>query len=102
MMWLPQQEMQCVLWLTEFKSITRVHRRVRTEWNAVTDLAYRLIRIVIFYHENLRLLASSDTKVPISFKVLSHWWINLYVGRSAFHSVRRRCCPRVTDLNSVN
>ncbi|PRD18371.1 UNVERIFIED_CONTAM: hypothetical protein NCL1_60814 [Trichonephila clavipes] len=25
--------MQCVLKLTEFKSVTRVQRRVRTEWN---------------------------------------------------------------------
>ncbi|GFW53751.1 hypothetical protein TNCV_3938451 [Trichonephila clavipes] len=25
--------MQCELWLTEFKSVTRVQRRVRIEWN---------------------------------------------------------------------
>ncbi|GFW47789.1 uncharacterized protein TNCV_2829771 [Trichonephila clavipes] len=33
-MWTPQEKMQCVLWLTEFKSVTRVQRHVRTEWNA--------------------------------------------------------------------
>ncbi|GFW82511.1 hypothetical protein TNCV_1794041 [Trichonephila clavipes] len=33
-MWMPQQKVQCVLWLTEFKSVTLLFRRVRTEWNA--------------------------------------------------------------------
>ncbi|GFU11945.1 uncharacterized protein TNCV_1484101 [Trichonephila clavipes] len=32
-MWMPLQKVQCVLWLTEFKSVTRVQPRVRTEWN---------------------------------------------------------------------
>ncbi|GFV25115.1 uncharacterized protein TNCV_591811 [Trichonephila clavipes] len=32
-MWMPQQKVQCVLWLTKFKSVTRVLRRIRTEWN---------------------------------------------------------------------
>ncbi|GFT90684.1 uncharacterized protein TNCV_4074661 [Trichonephila clavipes] len=32
-MWTPEQKMQCVLWLTEFKSVTRVQRCVQTEWN---------------------------------------------------------------------
>ncbi|GFV76105.1 uncharacterized protein TNCV_4671941 [Trichonephila clavipes] len=31
--WTPQQKVQCVLWLTEFKSVTHVQRRVRTKWN---------------------------------------------------------------------
>ncbi|GFX16888.1 uncharacterized protein TNCV_2518661 [Trichonephila clavipes] len=31
--WTPQQKVQCVLWLAEFKSVTRVQRRVRTKWN---------------------------------------------------------------------
>ncbi|KAJ4430212.1 hypothetical protein ANN_22423 [Periplaneta americana] len=29
-MWTPQQKVQCVLWLAEEKSVTRVQRRVRT------------------------------------------------------------------------
>ncbi|GFX96181.1 hypothetical protein TNCV_2290691 [Trichonephila clavipes] len=33
-MWTPQQKVQCVLWLKKFNSVTRVQRRVRTEWNA--------------------------------------------------------------------
>ncbi|GFT93423.1 hypothetical protein TNCV_337811 [Trichonephila clavipes] len=47
--------MQCVLWLTEFKSITRVQCRIRTEWNVVTGLPTKLIRTPakcsVFYHE---------------------------------------------------
>ncbi|GFX07546.1 uncharacterized protein TNCV_5092571 [Trichonephila clavipes] len=31
--WTQQQKVQCVLCLTEFKPITRVQRRVQTEWN---------------------------------------------------------------------
>ncbi|GFV51902.1 uncharacterized protein TNCV_1322551 [Trichonephila clavipes] len=30
----PQQKAQCVLWLSEFRSVSRVLRRIRTEWNA--------------------------------------------------------------------
>ncbi|GFX54786.1 hypothetical protein TNCV_2556721 [Trichonephila clavipes] len=36
-MWTPQQKVQGVLWLTEFKSVTRVQRRFQTEWNIATD-----------------------------------------------------------------
>ncbi|GFV33484.1 hypothetical protein TNCV_318101 [Trichonephila clavipes] len=43
-----------------------------------------------------------ETKVPVSIKVLSHWWIDFDVGGSTFYSVRTRRCTRVTDLNSVN
>ncbi|PRD30309.1 UNVERIFIED_CONTAM: hypothetical protein NCL1_26796 [Trichonephila clavipes] len=43
-MWTLQQKMQCFLWLTEFKSVTRVQRRVRTEWTVVTGLPNRLTR----------------------------------------------------------
>ncbi|GFW21076.1 uncharacterized protein TNCV_2703161 [Trichonephila clavipes] len=32
-MWMPQQKVQRVLWLTEFKSVTFVQRRFRTQWN---------------------------------------------------------------------
>ncbi|GFX27472.1 uncharacterized protein TNCV_4995281 [Trichonephila clavipes] len=39
-----QQKVQCVLWLTKFKSATRVQQRVRTEWNVVAGLPNRLIR----------------------------------------------------------
>ncbi|GFU69526.1 uncharacterized protein TNCV_1350861 [Trichonephila clavipes] len=35
--------MQCVLWLTEFKSVTHVQRRVRTKWN-VSPLTSKSIR----------------------------------------------------------
>ncbi|KAJ4443123.1 hypothetical protein ANN_04773 [Periplaneta americana] len=31
-MWTPQQKVQCVLWLSEEKSVTRVQRRVRRTW----------------------------------------------------------------------
>ncbi|GFX86752.1 uncharacterized protein TNCV_1409491 [Trichonephila clavipes] len=73
----PQQKMQCVLWLTEFDlnsinqnthCITRVQRRVRTEWNVVSGLPNRLIRTPtkrithtinsVFYHENLRIFTN--------------------------------------------
>ncbi|GFT99571.1 DUF4817 domain-containing protein [Trichonephila clavipes] len=40
-MWTPQQKVQCVLWLTEFNSVTRIQRRFRTEWNVVTSLPNR-------------------------------------------------------------
>ncbi|GFV36894.1 uncharacterized protein TNCV_4766921 [Trichonephila clavipes] len=43
-MWKPQQMMQCVLWLTENKSVTRLQRRVRAEWNVATILPNRRIR----------------------------------------------------------
>ncbi|GFT31829.1 uncharacterized protein TNCV_2035601 [Trichonephila clavipes] len=42
--WTPLQKVQCVLWLTEFKSFTRKLRRVRAEWNVVTGLFNRLTR----------------------------------------------------------
>ncbi|GFX18096.1 uncharacterized protein TNCV_1577751 [Trichonephila clavipes] len=42
-MWPPQQKVQCVLWLTGFKSVKRVQRHVRTEWNVVTGLPNKLI-----------------------------------------------------------
>jgi hypothetical protein len=32
-MWTPQCKVQCVLWLAELKSVTRVQRRARREWN---------------------------------------------------------------------
>ena len=32
-MWAPQQKGQCVLWLAEEKSVTRVQRHVRRTWN---------------------------------------------------------------------
>ncbi|GFV81438.1 uncharacterized protein TNCV_51621 [Trichonephila clavipes] len=32
-MWTPQEKLQCILWLTEFKSVPCVQRRVRTQWN---------------------------------------------------------------------
>ncbi|GFV64798.1 DUF4817 domain-containing protein [Trichonephila clavipes] len=32
-MWKPQQKVHCVLWLTEFKSVTRVQRYLRRERN---------------------------------------------------------------------
>ncbi|GFW51895.1 hypothetical protein TNCV_1188261 [Trichonephila clavipes] len=41
---LDQQKLQNVLWLTEFKSATRVQRSIRTEWNVVAELSNRLIR----------------------------------------------------------
>ncbi|GFS79102.1 uncharacterized protein TNCV_4408271 [Trichonephila clavipes] len=40
-------------------------------------------------------LPVSDTKVPVSFKALSHWWMDFGVGGSTFHSVRTRCCTPV-------
>ncbi|GFV99204.1 uncharacterized protein TNCV_1511771 [Trichonephila clavipes] len=43
-MWTPQQKVQCVLWLKEFKFFMRLQRRVRTEWNVVTGLPNRLVR----------------------------------------------------------
>ncbi|GFX38940.1 uncharacterized protein TNCV_747191 [Trichonephila clavipes] len=43
-LWTQQQKVQCVLWLTEFKSLTCVQRRFRTEYNVVTGLPNRLIR----------------------------------------------------------
>ncbi|GFT25153.1 uncharacterized protein TNCV_180411 [Trichonephila clavipes] len=46
-MWTPEQKVQCVLWLTEFKSVTRVQQCVRTEWNVVTGLPNRLTRTPI-------------------------------------------------------
>ncbi|GFV32147.1 uncharacterized protein TNCV_1674361 [Trichonephila clavipes] len=83
-MWPPQQKVQCMLWLTEFKSVTRVQRRIRTEWNVVTGLPNRLTR--------------APTKgITHTIKILSPWWIDLDVGGSAFHSVRTRRCTRVTD-----
>ncbi|GFX64898.1 uncharacterized protein TNCV_450361 [Trichonephila clavipes] len=42
-MWTLQQKVQCVLWLTEFKSDTQVQLRVRKERNIVTGLPNRLI-----------------------------------------------------------
>ncbi|GFX43638.1 hypothetical protein TNCV_510871 [Trichonephila clavipes] len=47
------------------------------------------------------MLASLDTKVLVSFKVLSHWRIDYDIEGSTFQSIRTRCCTRVTDLNSV-
>ncbi|GFS76474.1 hypothetical protein TNCV_1620971 [Trichonephila clavipes] len=38
-MWMPEQKVQCVLWITEFKSVTRVHRRVRTKRKKEESLA---------------------------------------------------------------
>ncbi|KAJ4444489.1 hypothetical protein ANN_06281 [Periplaneta americana] len=32
-MWTPQQKVQCVLWLAEEKSVTRVQHSVRRTWN---------------------------------------------------------------------
>jgi hypothetical protein len=32
-MWTPQRKVQCVLWLAELKSVTRVQRRATKEWN---------------------------------------------------------------------
>ncbi|PSN31538.1 hypothetical protein C0J52_28476, partial [Blattella germanica] len=32
-MWTPQQKVKCVLWLAELKSVTRVRRRFRLEFN---------------------------------------------------------------------
>ena len=32
-MWTPQRRVRCVLWLAELKSVTRVQRRARREWN---------------------------------------------------------------------
>ncbi|GFT37153.1 hypothetical protein TNCV_1126291 [Trichonephila clavipes] len=32
-MWMPQQKVQCLLRFKKFKSVTRVQRRVLTEWN---------------------------------------------------------------------
>ncbi|GFX81130.1 uncharacterized protein TNCV_1911221 [Trichonephila clavipes] len=43
-MWMPQHKGQCILWLTEFESVSRVQRRVRMELNVVTGLPNRLIR----------------------------------------------------------
>jgi hypothetical protein len=31
-MWTPQRTVQCVLWLAELKSVSRVQRRARREW----------------------------------------------------------------------
>ncbi|GFU87864.1 uncharacterized protein TNCV_964201 [Trichonephila clavipes] len=39
-----QKKVQCILWLKEFKSVTRVQRSFRSEWNIVTGLLNRLIR----------------------------------------------------------
>ncbi|PSN41739.1 hypothetical protein C0J52_16924 [Blattella germanica] len=32
-MWTEQQNVQCVLWFAELKSVTSVQRRIRREWN---------------------------------------------------------------------
>ena len=32
-MWTPKRTVQCMLWLAELRSITRVQRRARREWN---------------------------------------------------------------------
>ncbi|PRD25329.1 UNVERIFIED_CONTAM: hypothetical protein NCL1_41243 [Trichonephila clavipes] len=47
-------------------------------------------------------LPVSDTKVPVSFKVIFDWWMDFDVRGSTFHSVRTRPCTHMTDLNSVN
>ncbi|PRD23483.1 UNVERIFIED_CONTAM: hypothetical protein NCL1_46215 [Trichonephila clavipes] len=41
-------------------------------------------------------------KLTVSFKVLSHWWLDFDVAGSTFRSVRTQRCSHVTDLNSVN
>ncbi|GFT58636.1 MARVEL domain-containing protein [Trichonephila clavipes] len=38
-MWTPQQKVQYVLWLTEFKSVTRVQLHVRTKWNVDSPIS---------------------------------------------------------------
>ncbi|GFW17631.1 DUF4817 domain-containing protein [Trichonephila clavipes] len=43
-MWTPHQKVQCVLWLTEFKSVTRVQRRVRTKWNVGSPLSKSILQ----------------------------------------------------------
>ncbi|GFW42145.1 uncharacterized protein TNCV_1206011 [Trichonephila clavipes] len=43
-MWTLQQKVQCALWLSEFKSVTRVQRRVLTGWNDVIGLPNSLTR----------------------------------------------------------
>ncbi|GFX10752.1 hypothetical protein TNCV_3928921 [Trichonephila clavipes] len=65
-MWMPQQ-IWCLAWLTEFKSVTIVQRRVRAERNIVTGLPNRLLRTPtkrithminsVCYHKNLMILA---------------------------------------------
>jgi len=35
-MWTPQHKLQCMLWSAELKSVTRVQRRARKEWNVDT------------------------------------------------------------------
>ncbi|PRD17729.1 UNVERIFIED_CONTAM: hypothetical protein NCL1_63452 [Trichonephila clavipes] len=104
--------MQCVLWLTKFKSVTRVHRRVRTEWNVVTGLPNSLIRTLtkgithtvnsVFYHYNLMILASLRYQSSRFHYSYSPFVIDFDVGGSTFYSVRTRRCTRGTYLNSAN
>ncbi|GFW08518.1 hypothetical protein TNCV_2775401 [Trichonephila clavipes] len=75
-MWTQHQKVQSVLWLTEFKSVTRVQRRVRTEWNVKIKISKTSnIKIYPPMGKNFKEdgnLGMSDCQVFLSFRDRIH------------------------------
>ncbi|GFU69931.1 hypothetical protein TNCV_3348561 [Trichonephila clavipes] len=84
---MPQEKVQCVHWLTEFKSVTRAQRRVRTEWNADPPTSKSIHQ----WDKNFKGDGNFGVLInPLGKPVMT------------FHSVRTRRYTGVTDLNSAN
>ncbi|GFT42388.1 hypothetical protein TNCV_1786721 [Trichonephila clavipes] len=96
--------------VTESKSVTRVHRCVRTEWNIdpptsksipqrdktlkdTGTLVYKKLASILKFSSVLIVCVVHFVEVLISL---------LGKPLTTFYSVRARHCTRVTDLNALN
>ncbi|GFW12108.1 hypothetical protein TNCV_4531731 [Trichonephila clavipes] len=66
-MWTPQQKVQCVLWLTELKQVTRVPRSVRTEWSVDPPTSKSILQWKRTLKEMLTLVSQVDKEGKKSF-----------------------------------
>ncbi|GFU09886.1 hypothetical protein TNCV_784361 [Trichonephila clavipes] len=78
-----QQKVQCVLWLMEFKSVTLVQRRVRTEWN-VDPPKSKSTHLWVVPNSGWIVMSIHQCERTL----LSYWWIDFYVGGSTYQGSR--------------
>ncbi|GFU87198.1 hypothetical protein TNCV_1059101 [Trichonephila clavipes] len=91
-MWTPQQKVQCVIRVTEFQTVTRLQRRVRTEWNAdppTSNSIHQWERTLSDHQARRRFVEWAQNEIAvvpdfhkrILFSDEAHFWLNGCVNK---------------------
>ena len=88
-MWTPQQKVQCVLWLAEEKSVTRVQRHVLRTWNVDPPGYKAILKWDRTLRETGSLLPQTDKHAKLSVNVETIERVRMAFARSLRKSIRR-------------